>query len=158
MRSGKRKKTVIILLSGIIILIGLIIYFSQKQWYNRDGWEGCYSKDTYLIGGVGNHEYSKNTRIHYTYVIESGGMHFELKDEDGNIIYEVDITESGDGYITFENNEPMTYYDHEYALSDDTVAYVDTYVQVQKSNFEMFLHRLNQMTNYKLFGYDFENK
>lgn len=156
MKSKKKIRIIIILSIIVILLVILIIYFSQMKWYNRYGWEGHYSSDTYLVGGVGSNEYSKNTRLHYSYVIESGGMHLELKDVDGNIVYEVDVTETGDGYIAFDYDTPVTYYEQEYALTDDTVAYSDCYLQVKRSNFRMFLRELNIMTNYKLFGPDFE--
>lgn len=155
MKSRKKRKIIIILSVFIVILAGLTIYFSQEYWQDTYGIEGYCSKETYLEGGTGSYEYSKDTRVHYVYMIEAGGMHYELTDKEGNIVYEMDVTESCEGYIPFDNETPELYYDHGYALSEDTRAGVDITVQVKVSNFRRFLVHLNQAFNNKLFGYDF---
>lgn len=152
------KKQLIITAFIIIILIVAGIYFSQSTWEECAGGEGYYSKDTYLDGGTGRSMYSKDVRIYYNYVIESGGLRFELLDEFGNVVYELEATESCSGYITFDNKTPILYYEREYALTEDTIAHSVKAFELRYSNFEMLLKTINRWTNYNLFGDNFPDK
>lgn len=153
-----KKRTIVIII--IIALFCLVagIYFSQSTWEECAGGEGGYSIDTYLDGGTGRHMYSKDVRIYYNYVIESGGLRFELLDELGNVAYELEVTESCSGYITFENETPVLYYEREYALTEDTIANSVTSYELRYSNFEMLLKTINRWANYNLFDDDFFDK
>ena len=153
-----KKRTIVIISIITILFITSGIYFSQSTWEERGSGEGYYSKDTYLDGGTGRHMYSKNVRIYYDYIIESGGLRFELLDESGNVVYELEVTESCSGYITFDNEIPELYYEREYALTEDTIAHSFTSSELKYSNWEMFLKTLNRWTNYSLLDDDFANK
>lgn len=153
------KKRIILIISIITILfVTGGIYFSQSTWEERESGEGSYSKDTYLDGGTGRHMYSDNVRIYYDYIIESGGLRFELLDESGNVVYELEVTESCSGYITFDNKTPTLYYDREYALTEDTIAHSFTSFELRYNNFEMLLKAINRWANYELLDDDFANK
>lgn len=148
------KRRIIIIIPLLIIGV-LIVYLSSAKWYNVIGWEAHYSKDTYLEGGEGNLYYDENFRIHYQYIVNSGGARFELKDEDGKIVYEMDVTESCEGYIYFDDIGKGNYYDHGYALDDTSDVYCVGNVQLKRSNLTMFLNNINKHSGYKLFGEDF---
>lgn len=150
------KKKVIWIVSAIVLAgLALTVYFLQGRWERRFGSKGHFSADTYLESGTGSYDFSKKTRIQYTYVVEAGGMCFELTDEQGNVVYEMEITESCNGYITFENEKPVTLYFHEYALSEDTVVHSEWHTEKKINNFLNFLRLLNNWCNYRLFGPDF---
>lgn len=136
----------------VLVLITSCIYFPQTSWYERAGSEGDFSKDTYLCGGIGCDMFSENTRIYYSYIIESGAIRFELLDENGKVVYELETNESGSGYITFDNKEPTLYYEHLYALSKDTVAHTSMSYEIKFNNFEKFLQKINSWSNEKLLG------
>ncbi|MBQ4524167.1 MAG: hypothetical protein IJA10_14635 [Lachnospiraceae bacterium] len=153
-----RKRPIILILITLIICIIAGIYFSQSIWEKRAGSEGYYSKDTYLEGGTGRHMYSKDVRIHYNYIIESGGLKYEILDEFGNVVYELEVTESCSGYITFDNETPILYYESEYALTEDTIAHSTIAFEVRYSNWEMFLITLNSWLNLDLLDDDFITK
>lgn len=57
--------------------------------------------------------------------------------------------------MTFEDVKPGDYYYHEYALSDDTVAYSVQWIERKRNNFIRLLKRLNLRSGYRLFGPDF---
>lgn len=119
---------------------GMAVYLTRTQWSAVFGSEGNFSKDTYLGGGTGKHEYTKHIKIHYQYIIIAGSMRFELTDESGQVVYGMDITESCEGEITFDNEIPQVYYDHEYALSEDTVAYSSLEWYKEYSNFILLFY------------------
>ncbi|MBQ4524168.1 MAG: hypothetical protein IJA10_14640 [Lachnospiraceae bacterium] len=153
-----KKQYIIIAFITIILFIASGIYFSQSTWESTAGSNGYYNKDTYLEGGIGRSMYSKDVRIHYDYIIESGGIRYEILDESGNVIYELEVTESGSGYITFDNETPKLYYEREYALTEDTIAYSNISFELRYSNFEMLLKAINRWSNYDLFSDNFPNK
>ena len=108
------KKYITIILSAIILIVILLfivgfIYFSKRKWISIDGGEGNYSKSTYLYGGTGCGMYFDEVRIYYDFIIESGIIRYELLDENGNVVYEIEADENCNGYITFENETPKLY-------------------------------------------------
>lgn len=152
------KKKIIIISSIIILFIIACIYFSQSTWEEHGGGEGSYSKDTYLDGGLGRHMYSKDTKIYYEFTIKSGGIRYELLDENGNVVRQIDATETCSGYITFDNETPVLYYEHERALSEDTIAHTNTTYYVKFSNLDKLLIKLDRLSGYRLLDDDFQDK
>lgn len=155
----KRLRNVKFLWTAIVIVIAVLaltVYFLQGQWEGKVGSEGHYSAETYLEGGFAECRFFTNkARLKYSYIIESGGMCFELTDEQGNIVFEHEFKESGSGYLAIEDVNPGNYYYHEYAISEDTVADVNWWLQEKKNNFMLFLRRINRWSQYRLFGLDF---
>lgn len=151
---GKKEKIFITVLVALTAILTLA-YFFMEQWCPIEGSKGHYSAETYLDGGTGSYHFSKRTRVHYNYVIESGGICFELKDEQGTVVYERQFRESGSGYMTFEDVEPGSYYYHEYALGEDTVAHINTAIERKRNNFLLMLKKWNERSGYRLFGLDF---
>lgn len=152
---GNKIKKIIIIVICLLIVGLLIVYFSRTKWYDVIGWEAHYSQNTYLEGGEGGLHYDENFRIHYQYVVNAGGAHFELKNGAGEIVYEMDVAESCDGYIYFDDIGEGYYYDHGCALDDTSDVYCVGNVQVRRSNFIMFLNDINKRSGYRLFGTDF---
>lgn len=151
----KKKKFFIYIFILCVISIVLLFYFSQSKWYKTRGSSGSYSKDTYLEDGEGMGEYNDKIRIYYNYAIETGGIHFELVDKNGKKVYEIDITESSSGYMTFEDLPSGIYYEHEYALTQDTVATSDKWWEQRITNFQRLLMKVNKWTGYRLLGRDY---
>lgn len=129
---------VILLLSGTVVFL-MGYYFKKVSWYTFLGSEGHYSKDTYLIGGTGEAEYTENMRIHYQYTVISGGAYFELSDADGNVVYRMEVAESCDGYIYISDFGAGVYYDHGGALNENSDVYVVLDMQVSRTNWERLL-------------------
>ncbi len=125
---------IILLLSGTAAF--LTGYFRKASWYTFLGSEGHYSRDTYLIGGTGEVEYTENMRIYYQYTVISGGAYFELSDADGNVVYRMEVTESCDGYIYISDFGAGVYYDHGGALDEYSDVYETLDMQVSRTNWE----------------------
>lgn len=92
---------------------------------------------------MGKLEYKVNQRIYYEYEIESGGICFDLLDEDGNIAYRLGAVKSCNGYIVIGKDVPPgVYYDHEYATTADTVAHSHLEWQKKQTNWDRIKFKL----------------
>ncbi len=131
---------VIVILLVIILLF--VSHFRKTEWVMERGMRGEYSKETYLESGTAECEYDDDMRIYYSYIISSGSMCFQLTNENGEIVYNMVVDESCEGYIYMSDIGSGVFYDHEFALSEDTKAISYTEIQRKRSNWEKFLNRL----------------
>lgn len=147
-----RRKVIYLSAAGIalIIVIAAAIYLTRTEWYTTGGSEGHLSRDTYLNGGTGTESFEKNYRIYYECVVNSGAMCIEIKDDAGNVVVEEIITETGSGYIYFEDMEPGVYHESEYALTEDTDIRFTTSVQRKLNKIQHFIMR-KKRTKYLFF-------
>ncbi len=143
-KENKRKLFKIFAVIVILLVITLlaVLYFRKTEWIMDVGAEGQISKETYLDGGTGEWEYDADMRIYYRYNISSGSMCFQLTNENGEIVYNMVVDESCEGYIYMSDIGSGVLYDHEFALSEDTKAISYTEIQRKRSNWEKFLNRL----------------
>ncbi len=143
-KENKRKLFKIFAVIVILLVITLlaVLYFRKTEWIMDVGAEGQISKETYLDGGTGEWEYDADMRIYYRYNISSGSMCFQLTNENGEIVYNMVVDESCEGYIYMSDIGSGVFYDHEFALSEDTKAISYTEIQRKRSNWEKFLNRL----------------
>ena len=77
----KRFKIVFIIISVVILIsVALFFYFSQRDWCERQGWNGEYDENSVLMEGIQGLELlcSTNTRINYSYSINSGSVELKL--------------------------------------------------------------------------------
>ncbi len=143
-RREHKKNYIWLIPVAVLVCLALTLYFVQGQWILLNGLSGDYSADTYLIGGTGDSLFTTNeARLSYSCVVESGGLCFELTDEQGNLVFQQQFTESGSGSIEIENIEPGTYYYHDYALSEDTVAHCTFRIEEKRSNFRILLSKFS---------------
>lgn len=126
----------------LVITLLAVLYFRKTEWIMDVGAEGQISKETYLDGGTGEWEYDADMRIYYRYNISSGSMCFQLTNENGEIVYNMVVDESCEGYIYMSDIGSGVFYDHDFALSEDTKAISYTEIQRKRSNWEKFLNRL----------------
>ncbi len=143
-KENKRKLFKIFAVIVILLVITLlaVLYFRKTEWIMDVGAEGQISKETYLDGGTGEWEYDADMRIYYRYNISSGSMCFQLTNENGEIVYNMVVDESCEGYIYMSDIGSGVLYDHEFALSEDTKAISYTEIQRKRSNWEKFMNRL----------------
>ncbi len=143
-KENKRKLFKIFAVIVILLVITLlaVLYFRKTEWIMDVGAEGQISKETYLDGGTGEWEYDADMRIYYRYNISSGSMCFQLTNENGEIVYNMVVDESCEGYIYMSDIGSGVFYDHDFALSEDTKAISYTEIQRKRSNWEKFLNRL----------------
>lgn len=148
-----KKKIIILVVLLMLLLIGAggIMYLMQDEWHVVGGAEGSFNKDTYLDGGIGNYELIEDKRIHYSFMIESGTLCYEITDSDGKIVKRLEVSESCDGYITFERNYGFCDV-HLYALSEDTVASTKEEYEYKYNRFQKWLGRINWKHGGKFFG------
>lgn len=141
----KKRKRIIF---GSIILLTVIgvavFYFSRKDWCEVQGWVGGYDKDSVTMKGVEALEFkfSSNTRIAYTYTVKHGSAELKVtRDEEGkDVIHRFVATEGTcDGIMTFDNEEPETYYVFETAMSKDSDYYTDGDIQVHRTKWKQML-------------------
>lgn len=124
---------------ALIIVIAVAIYLTRTEWYTKGGGTGHLSKETYLDGGTGTERFEKNYRLYYECIVNSGAMCIEFKDDAGNVVVEKIISETGSGYIYFEDMEPGVYHEREYALTEDTDAYFTCSVQRKLNRIQHFI-------------------
>ncbi len=147
MSKENSKKHFKIIIAVVIIMIILftvvaVCYFRKTEWVMERGTRGQFSKETYLEGGTGEWEYDENMRIYYSYVISSGSMCFQLTNENGDIVYDMVVDKSSEGYIYLSDVGSGVLYDHEFALSEDTRATSYTEIQYKRSNWKKFISRV----------------
>lgn len=145
-KENKKKNIKIIIISTVVIFmvitLFLIHYFRKTEWVMDRGAEGTLSKETYLDAGTGEWEYDDDMRIYYRYNILSGSVCFQLTDENGDVVYNMVIDESCEGYIYMSDIGSGVFYDHEFALSEDTQATSYTEIQRKRSNWEKFIKQI----------------
>lgn len=145
MSIGKKYPKMIIPIAIVIavsITILAVCYFRKTEWVTERGTEGQFSRETYLDGGTGEWEYDDDMRIYYRYNILSGSVCFQLTDENGDVVYNMVIDESCEGYIYMSDIGSGVFYDHEFALSEDTQATSYTEIQRKRSNWEKFIKQI----------------
>lgn len=157
-KNKKRRKKLIIKITIIVAAataaaVWLALYLSHTYWVGYGGSSGYYCKDTYLDGGTWQGEYSKKTRVHVVCSIEAGGICIEYTDKAGNIAAKYEYTESGEYLITFDNDDPLFYYDHHYALTEDTVAAVETHKEIKESNFDWIYRKIQSELRFLFYGW-----
>lgn len=147
MKKEKQKKFLkiiipIVIVSVLLITLVAVLYFRKTEWVMDRGMQGGFSKETYLDGGTGEWEYDDDMRIYYSYNISSGSICFQLTNESGEVVYNMEIDKSCEGYIYMSDVGSGVLYDHEFALSEDTVATSYTEIQYKRSNWEKFIRQV----------------
>lgn len=149
MRKHKKIKIIIFIIASIAVIGAvLFLYFSQGDWYETQGWEGGYNKDSATMKGVEGLELtcSVDARIVYSYVVNSGGAELKItRDAEGNdVVKVVTITkDNSSGIITFDNTEPKVYYLHETALSKDSDFYACGEYEVYRTKWEQLKAKMD---------------
>ncbi len=145
-KKNKKKQFKFIYFVLIAIFMGIalltVLYFRKTEWVMDRGAQGQFSKETYLDGGTGEWEYDENMRIYYSFNVSSGSMCFQLTDESGEIVYNMVVDKSCEGYIYMSDIGSGVFHDHEFALSEDTKATSWIEIQRKRSNWEKFRNRL----------------
>ncbi|MCM1400000.1 MAG: hypothetical protein NC225_11040 [Clostridium sp.] len=147
MRKENQKKHLKIIILIVIVIVAVIailsvFYFRKTEWVMERGAKGQFSKETYLDGGTGEWEYDENMRIYYSFNISSGSVCFQLTNEKGDIVYNMAVDKSCEGYIYLSDVGTGVLYDHEFALSEDTRATSYTEIQYKRSNWQKFKSRV----------------
>lgn len=132
----------VVIVTVLLIAAAAVFYFRKTEWVAERGAEGQFRKESYLDGGTGEWEYDENMRIYYSYSISSGSICFQLTNEKGDVVYNLIADKSCEGYIYLSDVGSGVLYDHEFALSEDTVARTYTEIQSKRSNWQKFISRV----------------
>lgn len=93
----RKHKILIFIIIVVSISATLFCFMSQRDWNIEQGWSGVYNENSVLMEGLSGLELmcSTNTRIIYSYVINTGGAELKVtRDYDGkDIVKVVNITE-----------------------------------------------------------------
>ena len=136
------------LVLGILLVFGFFkvkSYMLEYEWHGR----GCMSYATFKgyeeSNGTFGNVYDE-VRIYYNISVKKGGLRYELKDEDDNVIYSREFCSDEEGYITFDNKEKienvMEYYT---TITKDTDVLLTIERQVKVYNWEMLVHEISSV-------------